>query len=606
MKHESTFTLVLAFCLLLASIPVHADTFVQGAVNGVWRAQGSPYVATGIIYVPNQSVLTIESGVEVRFNPNTGLYIYGRLSAIGSEQDSIRFRPTNEGGVWIGLRAVDPDSIFRLDYCVITGGQAARGGEAADTANSGGNLFIHRGNSTLTHCRFSGGRANGFGAGVAIWGGQAVVEQCLFNENQSLTQGGGLNARATANVTVRECAFVQNTAGWAGGGMNVEENSVAIVDNSFFVENRGQSGGGISLYGTRLTCTHTNFFGNHSAMGGGAYVRNEGSASLFEWCDFIENHADMGDGVGGAMMVRVFIDLETRFCRFINNDALTLGGAIYFQGRQRARFHNNLFVSNHAQTRGGAIATSGDLGETPLEFPNNTFLDNRSFGGEANAQIAFGGGNTRLNFRSCILWGPSPHFFNTNFITATFCQTSENYPGQGNSRDNPMLFDLDLSWALLRGDSPCRDTGDPNLANDPDGTRNDRGWFYYPANAMAGLEQNLLSADVELGRRAEVPVRFENRTGAPIYVSPMDLWREGAREVMFNVSGLTGDRDIEAAIWTQNGFYIAGGNGGRNPNKIYCLDSDFNLRRQFDQPGGVDGEGFLDLAGDGSEVIYAG
>ncbi|MFH0764972.1 MAG: T9SS type A sorting domain-containing protein, partial [Calditrichota bacterium] len=82
--------------------------------------------------------------------------------------------------------------------------------------------------------------------------------------------------------------------------------------------------------------------------------------------------------------------------------------------------------------------------------------------------------------------------------------------------------------------------------------------------------------------------------------------REGAREVMFNVSGLTGDRDIEAAIWTQNGYYIAGGNSGRDPNKIYCLDSDFNLRRQYDQPGGVNGDGFLDLAGDGSEVIYAG
>jgi len=607
MKSKSAVILGLGFSLIISlSLNTQADTFVQGAVSGVWRAQDSPYIAAGTIYIPNRSALAIEPGVTVRFSPNTGFFIYGRLSAVGSEEDSIYFRPIDEGQVWLGLRAVDPDSVFRLDYCVITGGQATRGQAPADTANSGGNLFIHRGNSLLTHCRFSGGRSNGFGAGIAMWAGQAVIEQCLINENQSLTQGGGLNVRATANATVRECAFIQNTAGWGGGGMNVEENGVGLVESSLFLENRGQSGGGIALYGTRLTCRKSKFISNHAVMGGGAYVRNEGNAALFDWCDFIENHADMGDGVGGAMIVRFFIDLETRCCRFIGNDAIEFGGAIYFQGRQRARFHNNLFISNQAQGRGGAIATGNDLGEAVLEFPNNTFLDNRSFGGEANANIAFGGGSARLSFRSCILWGPSPHFFNTNFITATYCQTSENYRGQGNSAENPLLFDLDLSWALLRGDSPCRDSGDPNLANDPDGTRNDRGWMFYPANAAAGLEQNLLSVNVELGRRLEVPVRFENRTAAPIFVSPMDLWREGNRELMFNLTDLTGDANIEAAVWTQDGFYIAGGNSGRDPNKIYCLDYEINLRRQFDQPGGVNGAGFLDLAGDGSEIIYAG
>ena len=159
---------------------------------------------------------------------------------------------------------------------------------------------------------------------------------------------------------------------------------------------------------------------------------------------------------------------------------------------------------------------------------------------------------------------------------------------------------------MLKGNSPCFDSGDPEHGNDPDGSRNDRGWQYLPHDAISGLEVAELEVRITEGDRVTESMLFTNTTEAPIYVTPLDIWREGPREAMMNLTNIFNDNDVQAAIKINNGYLVAGGNNGDDPNKIYRLDEEFNLQRTFDQPGGVDGDGFLDMAAFNDEIIFAG
>lgn len=91
-----------------ASAPV-AATPISGdiAVDTTWTAAGSPYVVSGqlpIRVLPGVT-LTIEPGVEVRFDPTAGLRVEGQLNAQGTQARQVRM-VANNGVLWQGLSIV--------------------------------------------------------------------------------------------------------------------------------------------------------------------------------------------------------------------------------------------------------------------------------------------------------------------------------------------------------------------------------------------------------------------------------------------------------------------------------------------------------------------
>jgi parallel beta-helix repeat protein len=90
---------LLVFSMLFGLLHVGTEnvqsppTFVSGiaydGAGGPWTLAGSPYIIIGDTNVPAGQTLTIEPGVEVKFNGSYNLFIDGLLFAVGSETNRI-------------------------------------------------------------------------------------------------------------------------------------------------------------------------------------------------------------------------------------------------------------------------------------------------------------------------------------------------------------------------------------------------------------------------------------------------------------------------------------------------------------------------------------
>ncbi len=406
------------FILIFTAGSAIAQTRVQGDVSGVWTSEGSPYIAEDDLRVPNGQVLTIQAGVEVVFPGDNEFIVHGRLTVEGTEEDSVAIRPERLDRSWGGLRIIDADNVCVLRYCLITNGCRRIDDQPNNPANSGANIFSSESELVVEHCTIGRGICLGFGAGLGVWGGETTVSHSLFIDNESQSQGGGINFNDNAQATVSHSRFENNRAAWGGGGIDIHNGPNVELRFCEFIENTAATGGGAALYGRRL---------------------------------------------------------EAYGCRFIGNHANDYGGAIYHQGGHNNRIHHNLFFRNTAEDGGGAVAVSNDAGRNPIEFTNCTFMENRSLDNNHTSNTGYIQGNSHFAFNSSIIWGDTPHFDDVNLVTVDYCHINENINGTENSGENPGIFALDSSWCLLKGDSPCIDTGDPNLNEDPDDSRTDRG-----------------------------------------------------------------------------------------------------------------------------------
>jgi len=614
MKH-----LRLCALLVLSILPIctlQAETRISGDVSGEWTRDASPYIATGQLTIPAGQRLTIEPGVEVRFGGDFMLIVYGRLDAVGTIQDSILFTTTVDGELWGGIRFLNCDTLTQLDYCIVTRGRAVHG-EAQDSLGMGGNLYIDQSNITISHSRISNGRARLYGGGVAIRRSRPLISHSLINQNESVISGGGLAVIAGA-PTITDVRIFANVAVSSGGGAFVIGQSNPNFFDCILWSNRASHeesslGGGMQIVeGSSPIIRRCEFLENTATAGGGLYIRGEGSNPLIEWSYFWGNATNGGERaarVGGAIYIRGGAAPEIRYCRLVENNA-NQGGGLYVKEPPRCNVHNLLFLRNAATRAGGAVATSTDLGENPLQLTHCTFIGNANIGGNIIAQTAYAriptentvGSLIRIN--SSIVIGGSPLFGEEGRVSALYSNIIPAFAGLGNTELDPLFFGLDSVWFLLSGASPCVDSGDSSLANDPDGTRNDRGWMHFPRNAFDSIPENPITVELTTIDRVDRSYQFTNTTGVPIYVSAMDRWNDGAREFFINAGAITSDSLLHAAALVDGDFLVAGAANESGVPRVYRIDRDSNLASSFEQPGGHGAEGYLDLATDGGSVLY--
>ncbi len=215
--------IILVNCILLIS----QTTIPGGDVSGTWLLSGSPYLIEGEITIPDGQTLTIDPGCLVEFQGHYALNVQGQLSAIGTEQDSIKFTIadttgfSNQGtldGGWHGIRfnetpATNDSSI--IIYSIIEYGKT----------------------------RFANHNWERFGGGLLCYNfSKLIIENSLFRNNQAY-KGGAIHL-ASSSPLIRNSTFNRNYAD-EGGAIGCSNGTNAIIVNNIITQNTAESGGAI-------------------------------------------------------------------------------------------------------------------------------------------------------------------------------------------------------------------------------------------------------------------------------------------------------------------------------------------------------------------------
>jgi hypothetical protein len=165
-------SLLVAVFVLVASFESFAQTYIQaGEVYGVWDKNNSPYLINGDITIPNDSVLIIKPGTEIKFSGYYKFNVKGRLLAVGNSDSLITFCSSDttgfsnlesEQGAWHGIRfdsTLMTNDSSKLSYCIIRDGKAL--GEEMDRLGSA--VFVNYFNKlTIEHCLISNNYSPGY------------------------------------------------------------------------------------------------------------------------------------------------------------------------------------------------------------------------------------------------------------------------------------------------------------------------------------------------------------------------------------------------------------------------------------------------------------
>jgi hypothetical protein len=267
-----------------------------------------------------------------------------------------------------------------------------------------------------------------------------------------------------------------------------DENASSIV--SGFTVRNCQGAPAINVVNACPIIRNNKFLNNDSGNlpGGAIKVTNGTLKSVSIKYNVFEGNST--DSSGGAVFVySTTADVSENIFR--SNTAGTDGGALNLWGCCCSIVDHNLFVNNHCQTIGGAIALYQSYDDSVF---NNT-LDSNSTGGP------YGGGMgswncSRNHYYDNIITNSSGIGFYVNpveYNTATYndvWNNSVNYgnivPGEGSISANPIFVGgYPYSYALGAG-SPCIDRGDPNIPHDPDGSVVDMGYIRDNGNTPHG------------------------------------------------------------------------------------------------------------------------
>lgn len=373
---------------------------LSGSLNGT-IGPGEFHVVGNIGVVQNDS-LTLMPGTTFLFDSAYVFEIYGTLSAVGTETDSIIFTTdtTANPDRWRRIYFSGGNSSgSQLAYCLIEYGHAID-----DWGTNGGGVYLFGSSPTLAHCVIRNNEAS-FGGGAATYNSTATFSHCTISDNISSNDGGGMDIN-NSPMTLSECIINDNTSGDDGGGIRCYQSSpditnctincnTAVGDGGGIVLNNsssanltgcmicgntavGQSGGGIYCYDSSPEIAGCTIRGNSSDSrhGGGVYCYY--SSPILTNCTIDSNYADHdGGGVnfsfnssptvtdciirgntadsegGGAYCYEDSSPIFTR-CTLSGNISLTHGGGVYLY-EASPTFAECIFNNNHSNQSGGGL-----------------------------------------------------------------------------------------------------------------------------------------------------------------------------------------------------------------------------------------------------------
>jgi hypothetical protein len=321
-------------------------TTASGTITSNTTWSGSAIYINGDVTVNDGVTLTISSGMTVFFSGCYCIYVQGKVTAVGTEQDSIKFTAL-ASNPWHGFRFLSTPSTndnSRFTYCSFTnayGGttspeyngsamyvlgfdkviithcsfrdnsnpaEVSNGGGGAialtnadisisysefinnECGNIGGAISLSQSAASIVGCSFSGNTAQNDGGAIYLWSDSPSIVNCIFTGNSTQTKGGAVCTYATSyttNARITNCIFTGNTSDTNGGAISLAGNyyDVSSVINCLIQDNEATTGGGLDIsYAQYKTIQNTIIWGNEADNGDQVGIRNS-SALKFYYCD---------------------------------------------------------------------------------------------------------------------------------------------------------------------------------------------------------------------------------------------------------------------------------------------------------------------------------
>lgn len=278
--------------------------------------------------------------------------------------------------------------------------------------------------------------------------------------------GGGISCTSNSSPSLYHVAIIDNSASY-GGGVYCSSSSSMSLENVIIKSNTATNGthgwgGGIYCSSTSSSSWHNVIISENSTFGtysyGGGIYCNGTSPSLDSV--IIKSNSSSGN--------------------------LSYGGGIYCSSSSPS-LTNVTITFNSADKNGGGIYCNYNSSPSleNVTIANNIANDN-------------GGGiysyNSSPSLLNCIIWNDTPQEIYSfgDTVIAAYSDIQGGWTGSGNIDSDPLFAnpandDFHLTWNNYPTEdstkSHCIDTGDPDPQyNDPDGTRNDMGAYYFVLN----------------------------------------------------------------------------------------------------------------------------
>jgi hypothetical protein len=232
-----TFSLFIITSLI--GINLFSQTYFQGGIynNTEWTKLNSPYIITGDVVLFPDKTLTIQPGVEIRFDGFYFLEIRGTLISIGTETDRISYKSnasTRNKSDWDKLKLkTNQGAKASFEYCDFSDAETAN---EVDCCWGGGPIYFK-------NCKFE----NNVYAMTGYTGYEIEVDNCEFTNNtycvshadkkisNSSFIGNEYGLFYTERIDVYNSVFYDNSIAINGSrgtidGCMIENNGIGILE----------------------------------------------------------------------------------------------------------------------------------------------------------------------------------------------------------------------------------------------------------------------------------------------------------------------------------------------------------------------------------------
>jgi len=202
-QKSAIFTVIIAMMITFSANASNISVSGTITTNTTWSGVDTVKV-TGNITINNGVTLTINPGIKVVFQGFYSVNVQGRLLAVGTASQVIKFTALNQGNGWNRIILNDPSDAndsTKIVYCLLEYGKATGGHPDSD----GGCMYVYSFNKVLiSHSTFQNNS-------TGVWGGALYCE--------------------SSNINILNCSFQNNSATYFGGAMYLRNGNPVLKNN---------------------------------------------------------------------------------------------------------------------------------------------------------------------------------------------------------------------------------------------------------------------------------------------------------------------------------------------------------------------------------------